>query len=55
MSNSDASDECKTPNMTPRRPIVFGRREALDWVEQNLVQTRGRELAYSLHASSLPT
>ena len=45
ISNGDVSDECKTPSMAPRRPIMLGRREALDWVEQNLVQTRGRELA----------
>jgi hypothetical protein len=44
-SISDASNECETPSMAPRKPIVLGRREALDWVEQNLVQTRGWELA----------
>jgi len=43
--NGDASDESETPSRSLKRPIVLGRREALDWVEQNLVQTRGRELA----------
>jgi hypothetical protein len=43
--NGFASDESKTPSALPRKPIVLERREALDWVEQNLVQTRGRELA----------
>lgn len=27
------------------KPIVLGRRQALDWVEKTLIQTRGRELA----------
>lgn len=30
ISNGDASDECKTPNIALWRPIVLGRREALD-------------------------
>jgi len=29
-SISDASDECETPSMAPRKPIVLRRREALD-------------------------
>ena len=43
--NGDASDESETTSRPPKRPIILGRREALDWVEQKLVQTRGRELA----------
>lgn len=27
------------------KPIILGRRQALDWVEKTLIQTRGRELA----------
>lgn len=27
------------------QPIVLGRRQALEWVERTLIQTRGRELA----------
>ena len=45
ISNGDASDQRETPSVASRRPIVLGRSEDLDWVEQNLVQTRGRELA----------
>ncbi|KAI9763256.1 MAG: hypothetical protein M1839_006526, partial [Geoglossum umbratile] len=43
--NSDASGGGGTLSTSLRRPTVLGRREALDWVEQNLVQTRGHELA----------
>jgi GTPase SAR1 family protein len=44
-SNGDASNESEASSTSPWEPIVLGRREALDWVEQNLVQTRGREPA----------
>jgi hypothetical protein len=45
ISDGDTSDKRETPSIASRRPIALGRREALDWVEQNLVQTRRRELA----------
>jgi hypothetical protein len=36
--DGDTSNESEASSTSPRKPIVLGRREALDWVEQILVQ-----------------
>lgn len=41
----NTSDESNMASTIAKKPIVFGRRQALDWVKETLIQTRGRELA----------
>ena len=44
-STSNAFDESDMASTIETIPIVLQRRQALDWVEKTLIQTRGRELA----------
>lgn len=40
----NSSDESNMASTIPRKALVLQRRQALDWVEKTLIQTRGREL-----------